>query len=359
MKLKLSLESRRLNDNNRNIFFNKKQSWTCTAPYHTLNISMEGICYICYSSAWLAVDVGNVLDDKLIDIWTGERANALRSSVTGESSPASFYYCNHKICPFLRDKDFKGIGKEDFKHIGSADIDPVDLPIRLNLDFDLTCNFSCAMCRTHTIIDDNPRHQIIVDRIKEFLDLFHSPLEIKLNGGEPFMSKSYKQLIQHVADNLKDRQITFQIATNGSTLLANRRLLESAIKNISSFRVSFDAATKETYEHIRRGGNWENFLKNLEFLRELRAANSSFLIEADFLIQADNFRELQDYVTLADGFGFDYIRIQHLWNWNTWDRDTFDIKNVFDKNHPDHNELMDIINRLDHPKLRNLSRYKK
>jgi MoaA/NifB/PqqE/SkfB family radical SAM enzyme len=289
----------------------------------------------------------------------GERANTLRRSVTGdESSPASFYYCNHKVCPFLRDKDFSNISKEDFKHVESQNSIKVVLPIRLNLDFDLTCNFACPMCRTHTITDDNPKHQLIVNRIKEFLDLFHTPLEIKLNGGEPFMSKSYKELMQHVADNLQDRQITFQIATNGSTLLANRRLLESAIKNISSFRVSIDAASKETYENIRRGGNWENLLKNLKFLSELRAANDDFLIASDFLIQADNFRELTDYVKLADSYGFDHIRIQHLWNWDTWDQDTFNGKNVFDPKHPDHAELMKIINGLDHPKLRDLDRYK-
>lgn len=356
MKLTLSPESRRLNDNNRNIFFNKNQSWTCPAPYRTLNISKEGICYICHSSAWLAVDVGNVLDDSIIDIWMGERANTLRRTVTGESSPASFYYCNHKVCPYLRDKDFSSISKGDFRYAESVDIDDVNLPIRLNLDFDLTCNFACEMCRTHTITDINPKHQTIVDRIKEFLDLFHTRLEIKLNGGEPFMSKSYKELMQHVADNLQDRPIKFQIATNGSTLLANRKLLESAIKNISSFRVSIDAASKGTYESIRKGGNWENLLKNLQFLSEIRTANNDFQITSDFLVQADNFRELPDYIKLADSYGFDHIRIQHLWNWDTWDQKTFDSKNVFDTKHPDHAELMKIINELDHPKL--ISGYK-
>lgn len=348
--LSLSDQDRGLIINNKNKFFKKNQTWSCRAPFTTLNVGKSGECYICYSPSWLPVNIGNAFLDSLERIWFGSRANSIRKTVYASDDPASFFYCNSKICPFLKHVDLRSVTKEDLKFKESnAIIPPVQYPNNLNLDFDHTCNFSCEMCRKKLIIDKRKELMLLAESVCAFLDNVPHEIEVKLNGGEPFMSEPYKFIIKHVIDK-KHKHVKFQIASNGSTIITNKDLIIGISSSISSFRISFDASSQLTYEKIRKGGNWQNFLKNLLELKNLKN-KYRFKIMADFLVQKDNWREILDYVSLADDLDFDRISVQKMWNWGTWSQEEFDERNVFDAAHPEHDAMISLVRSIENDKF--------
>ena len=53
--------------------------------------------------------------------------------------------------------------------------------------------------------------------------------------------------------------------------------------NIGEVIVSFDAATSATYAYTRRGGNWEQLVKNMRFLDELRRDGKIRRLRIDYV----------------------------------------------------------------------------
>ena len=76
-----------------------------------------------------------------------------------------------------------------------------------------------------------------------------------------------------------------------------------------------------------------------------------FKITTDFVIQLDNYLEMPAYVELADSLGADDIRVQNMWNWNTWSDEEFAEKNVFDARHTRYTEMRQLINSINNPKF--------
>jgi MoaA/NifB/PqqE/SkfB family radical SAM enzyme len=161
------------------------------------------------------------------------------------------------------------------------------------------------------------------------------------------MSKHYLRIMNRIAE--LDAPITIEIASNGSTLIANRNLIERLGHRIRSFRISFDAATEETYAKIRRGGNWNNLLKNVKWLVGLE----KFAVSSDFVLQDINYQEVPAYVELTDSLGIDLIRVQRMWDWGTWTSDEFAKHDVSSMTHPSRNHMLSILSGIDNPKFQN------
>jgi MoaA/NifB/PqqE/SkfB family radical SAM enzyme len=66
--------------------------------------------------------------------------------------------------------------------------------------------------------------------------------------------------------------------------------------------VSVDAATKGTYEKIRRGGRWEQLLGALSLIKENEAAFS--LVAINMTVMRENYREIPAFVQLAESYQF-------------------------------------------------------
>ena len=79
--------------------------------------------------------------------------------------------------------------------------------------------------------------------------------------------------------------------------------------------MSIDAAQKKTYEALRRGGHWKDLLIALSFVKDLREANILDFLQFNFVVTADNFRDMPNFVTLCEDHAADKIHftmvIQH------------------------------------------------
>jgi hypothetical protein len=84
-------------------------------------------------------------------------------------------------------------------------------------------------------------------------------------------------------------------------------------------------------------------MKNLAFLAEMRRDNRIPRLGFNFVVQKANFREMLQFIDLADAHGADSIWFQRVVNYGAYGEATFADVNVCAPTHPDHPELLDIL----------------
>jgi radical SAM protein with 4Fe4S-binding SPASM domain len=147
-----------------------------------------------------------------------------------------------------------------------------DFPLYIQFDTTQKCNFKCPHC---LITDDenldklfsketisNEGFEKIIDEASE-----HQCPSIALHGtNEPLLDKGLEAKIEYVK---KRGFIDIMINTNASALTDKRikKLLDSGLTRI---RFSIDAATEETFNKIRVGGNYKKVIRNIERFVELK-----------------------------------------------------------------------------------------
>lgn len=337
------------------IFFDKSLINTprCNIPWNTLGINTNGEAFICQSPSWVPKFVGNLLDtSNVYEILNSETAKDIRREIVLNR----YYYCNHRLCSF-----FKTVPKNNFQNQGSTIASDVtvpesellvnQIPGELIFDFDYTCNFKCPSCRTE-VINWNKHHLIrpinnkLVDKIKGLIiDQIRDQLvTIRWAGGEPFISDVYLDLLQYIIDKKKPN-IQNIIQTNGSYL--HSPMVHGLLPYIKELRISFDAGTEETYSKIRVNGDWKKLIRNVQQVKQMIDRHGYHTeLTADFVVQTDNFREIPEFMRICQDLGIKNVNLQKMWNWGTWDHQTFKLKNVYDDTHPEYHELLEIFNRV-------------
>ena len=103
-----------------------------------------------------------------------------------------------------------------------------------------------------------------------------------------------------------------------------------------SVRISTDAATKETFEKLRRLGRYETFVQNLLFLGRLRSAGVIGVLRLNFTYQLDNFREMRAFVDMVRSVQADFAIFQRLQNMGAFSQEEYLQKAVHRPEHPLH-----------------------
>jgi organic radical activating enzyme len=270
---------------------------SCTVPYKTVSVSLDGDCYLCSCEAWLPIPVGNILDfSKLEDIWTSNYANKLQHTVANKE----YTYCATSHC---------GINHRDV-HSNSPGYN-----IYLNIDD--SCNLACPSCRkTAKMHIDGPLFHSKQLQIYHMIDLINntdSPVTIIMIGsGDPLASYIVRPLLKKLklADNKK-----IILFTNG--LLLKKVLPETNIvDSIIQYSISIDAGSKEVYEQVRKPGKFEVLIDNLEWLQQTN--NNKVEVVLKFCLSAVNAHDVIAFEKLCNRLGF-IGEITKLDDWGTFD----------------------------------------
>jgi MoaA/NifB/PqqE/SkfB family radical SAM enzyme len=341
------------------IFFNKNYHAQpgCRVPWNTMSVTSNGEVFVCSCSSWVPISVGNILHaTDIYDILNSKSAQRIRQEI----SAGRYFYCNNQICGF-----FGKVNPVDYQSAPQIDHTPIEwteqdqsmvssIPRNLIFEFDYTCNFRCPSCRTE-LVNNNKHHVIrpindqIANKIKHLvIDQIQSqPVKITWGGGEPFISDVYSELVEYILSTGK-QNIKHVIQTNGSYLKTKSEMLNKLLPTLDTLRISFDAATEETYKKIRVNGQWNQLLENVQWLQDLIQQNQSPLkITADFVVQIDNYKEIPAFVKLCKQLGITIINFQKMWNWGTWSAEVFAEKNIYNPDHPQYDELVEIFKQSD------------
>jgi pyrroloquinoline quinone biosynthesis protein E len=149
---------------------------------------------------------------------------------------------------------------------------------------------------------------------KEVIDSQHGVVEIKLQGmGEPVLGgKVFFRMIEYA----RRKHIWVRTTTNASILHKHENFRKLIDADPNEVQISIDGTSKETFERIRAGSNFELVTQNCKLINGY--CNSLGLLKTRMWVclQRENFSEFLDFVKLADELGFH--RLSFALNLHGW-----------------------------------------
>jgi len=320
---------------------------TCEIPFDNFTINEDGNTSVCCSYFMPGIKLGSVLEPNvgLQDVYNGKAAQALRQTVLD----GSFRYCDLVKCPKISGGTLPLKREARGKNVQRGAVGGeliFEGPRRFAISFDLSCNLTCPSCRAH-MITEKPELQRQKTEIIEsmVMPLLRNVEILHLNSaGELFVSRPLRRLLSLLnRSDFPDLKLT--MISNGT--LFNRKEWEKfpGIHDmVARIRISTDAATKPTFEKLRRGGRWENFVDNVRFLSSLAADGVIGELAFSMTYQVDNFREMPAFVDMCRSFYPGALVIfEKLEDRRTYSAEEFRAKAVHHSSHPLHDEFLAIL----------------
>lgn len=178
------------------------------------------------------------------------------------------------------------------------------LPIKMDYELVSRCNFKCKMCLMSTIENGKRAEDTSYEDFKKSLDEMFGLVEIKLQGiGEPLLNPKLFDMISLAAE----RDIWTRITCNGSLLHVNNSYKKLIDSNPGEVQISIDGATKDVFEGIRVGADFDKVVNNTALLNQYANSKSVLKTRCWTLIQKSNIHQLEDIVTLAHNLEFKRI----------------------------------------------------
>lgn len=175
-------------------------------------------------------------------------------------------------------------------------------PRQLEMEITTHCVRHCIHCEhTYWSRESQPRQQLSYEEIVGVLKQFPGLRWASLVGeGSSFEHNEIARLIRY----LKERDIMCYMPdhlcdwTDETVRLAVEEDMDGII-------LSLDAATKETYERIKKGCSFDKAIGNLKKIVEEKKRKKTPLPEItfNFIAMKDNLHEIPDYVDLIAGIG--------------------------------------------------------
>ena len=302
----------------------------CPRPFDTVLIDKQGSCYACECQSWLPQSIGNLQIKLLSEIIDD---SVMRKHLQSSIKDGTYRYCNENQCSYIRANE---VYEPNFQITTPARIQ------HLRLAIDDSCNLRCPTCRKGMIFHkEGSAYELGIRLAEKIIDwLYHlkHPIQVHLGSdGDPFASHVYRYFMDHApeSDNIK-----YSILTNGLMFKDFHHRVPYVIGNLKELGVSIDGASKDTYERLRLGGNWEKINENLECMAEMKQRHG-FLLMLHFVVQKDNYHEMEEIIMLGKKYNADRIFLNKVEDWNVSDR--FNDMNIFDHNHPLHEDYKEKL----------------
>lgn len=272
----------------------------CLRPFDTVLIDKNGSCYACECQSWLPQSIGNLQIMTLEQILNSKTRVHLQNSVTD----GTYRYCNQQRCSYLKSQLIDEGLVTGIKH--------------LRLAIDDSCNLRCPSCRTALVFHKSGRSFKLgiklANRINEWLETKKDPIRVHIGSdGDPFASHIYRHFMENTPrnDNLK-----YSILTNGLMFENSHAKMPAVMENLDELGVSIDGASKQTYESLRLGGDWEKIKRNLRCMSDVKT-RYGFKLIIHFVVQKDNYQEMEKIIQLAEDYDTDGVRLNKIEDWGT------------------------------------------
>lgn len=256
----------------------------CPRLNHNVSISDDGKYQICghmnteqsfnsyaelKQSQWI-VDLTSKFDN---DVWPDECIRCQEIEKTQQPSVRKHSIKNHEIY-YQENNDY----------------------IFVSGVLDNICNSACIMCSSHvsTYIGKLTKNVIVINNVDKFYEIpSEQILVFEMAGGEPSVSKSYKQVLTSLSNSTK----FIRINTNGGKFIPEIiPLLDKGIDITITFSVD---GTNNIFEYIRWPVKWQQFSEILEKYIELSNKYEKLHLNSWATISALNIGELANIIEWA------------------------------------------------------------
>jgi radical SAM protein with 4Fe4S-binding SPASM domain len=181
------------------------------------------------------------------------------------------------------------------------------LPVEYIVETTAKCNLYCPMCprETHKQPKEDMTDEIFMRLVRESGQSAEHMMLIGL--GEPFMDRKIFDRIEYC----ERHNISTLLSTNGTFFDEKTcaRLLDTPLEHIT---LSFDGATKESYEYYRKGANFDKVRDNfVRFARMKHQRGSKVQVVVQMVRMERNAGEVEDFVRYWSAVpGVDQVRVK-------------------------------------------------
>lgn len=181
------------------------------------------------------------------------------------------------------------------------------LPIKMDLENVSRCNLKCDMCQVLDFPDNKRADDMSFVDFKKLIDeLGDSLIEVKIQGmGEPFLGKDFTEMVHYVSS----KDIWTRSSTNASFLHKNENYKRVVDAGIGELQISIDGTTKDAYEKIRVGADFERVSENCKLINSYCDKIELDVTRMWVLLQKDNIGEFFEFPRFAKELGFKRVAI--------------------------------------------------
>ncbi len=295
------------------IFDKAYYDFECDTMLNHLEILGGGETRTCCTT-FVEQGIGNISDKSINSVWGNTIHKILALSVVNRT----YSFCNKEMCPYFVGRSAETCGdiKGEYKQIEES-------PSVVAIGYDASCNLRCETCRNEIFVAKGTdldaackMSRRISDEIIDKCKFF-----IMAGNGEVFASRAYREVYRNKALN---HPKYIRILSNG-TLFNQDNWMDFKGEKTSKIMATFsiDAATKETYEKIRRGGNFEIVKRNMEYASYLRKKGELAYLRLNFVVQKENYKEMEKFVEWGLVLGVDEVFFTKILNWGTFTEEEF------------------------------------
>lgn len=328
-----------------------------------------GSTYACDCAAWVPFVTGNMLEGESANaVWNSPGMQEVRRSVLD----GDYSYCSRTLCPAIVNDQLprtEAVTAPRLRRIiDNRETVVADGPLHVALGHDSSCNLACPTCRNDLMMANREESERL-DRARDrvILPMLHDRrIGVHLTAwGDPFASRHYRSILEALREPGYEGVGLF-LLTNGLGLTPHTwKAMPHLAEKIVELRVSVDAATRQTYENVRRPGRWEVIRENLAVMGELnragtflrnRFAGGTHLVKSDlqldveqpdsfviaFVVQSANFREMPAFVQLGEDLGAD-VAFQKYYSFGHELPAMFASKDITSPSHPEHEQFRAIL----------------
>lgn len=187
----------------------------------------------------------------------------------------------------------------------------IPAPTVVSIESTRFCNLRCPMCEFVDLgtVATGP-HMPLADFTKIVHGLPAGVERVQLTvTGEPLLTRDLDKMIDVVAA----RGLRLDVLTNGMLLAG--KVVEQLLPVLGRLQISFDGATKATFEKIRVRSDFERVCRNVRAfvlrMRELPVAQHP-QVGLECTLMRDNIEELPDLVDLAVELGVHRLACHHV-----------------------------------------------
>lgn len=268
-----------------NVYLNKNRFPYCIVPWTRIEFNPNGSVYSCCNLSLPKDCLGNINEQSIEEIWNGEKFKTLRERVYNNKEERCLK------CIDSRNNLNISLKSQFFQRIEEIKI----RAILITLDFD--CNLDCIMCYSKKF----KQNVCLPDKFYNELKLYLSDVESlgfggsATGGGEPLYSKNVDKVLDLIYKDYP--HIRISCVSNG--LLLSDKIYNN-LNKWHCFLFSIDAATKETYDKIRKGGDWNKLMSNIDMMnRKIKESFLKVYIVGLFCVQKLNIHEIEVFKNLC------------------------------------------------------------
>ena len=173
-------------------------------------------------------------------------------------------------------------------------------PKYIEIEITTICNKRCVLCE-HTYWKDQPMKNLTFNEFKRVVDQFPKLRWTNLTGeGDAFLNPEYIKMIEY----LKSKDIPVYLV-DSFDLITEKIAKQLVQLGVDGIYISLDGATRETYNRIKVGCDFDRVLKNIRTLVEIKKEMKTPIPELcfRFVVTTLNVHEMPNFVELVRSFG--------------------------------------------------------